>query len=78
MTTALTPYDTGKRLQPMPWHVQPLNLPDPAEEDQYGRVDFDDDEGATILTGWVEKTEAGYVLNLVSFQDDVTIKVQTP
>jgi hypothetical protein len=55
---ALTPYDTGSRLEPKPWHVQPRNLPrDPAEAHRYGKVDFDDDEGATRLTAHVARNK---------------------
>lgn len=52
--TPLTPYDTGVRLEPKPWHVQRLNLPDEEEADRFGRVDFDNDEGAVGLTVYVE------------------------
>lgn len=37
----LTPYDTGKRLQPNVYPVQPCRLPDVEEADRFGRVDFD-------------------------------------
>lgn len=55
----LTPYDAGDRLQPMPWHTQPLNLPDPEEADRYGKVDFDNDESSTVATLWIERGEDG-------------------
>lgn len=54
-TPELTPYDTGERLQPCRWHIQPRNLPDPEERDRYGRVDFDNDEGATMVSVHVSK-----------------------
>lgn len=56
---SLTPYDTGARLEPKPWHVQPLNLPKPEEADRYGRVDFDNDAGETVLTARIERNEDG-------------------
>lgn len=61
-----TPYDTGDVLEPQPWHVQPQNLPDPEEAARYGRVDFDDDEGATALTVRVDRNAArdGYTLHI--------------
>ena len=70
----LTPYDTGTRLQPMPWRTQPANLPDPEEADRYGRVDFDDDEGATLVTAYVEKTDSGYVMHIINKPDGLTIR----
>ncbi|MCB5280312.1 hypothetical protein [Arthrobacter sp. ES1] len=58
MSQTLTPYDTGARLQPKPWHIQPRNLlQDPAEAHRYGKVDFDDDEGATRLTAHVARNK---------------------
>lgn len=58
-----TPYDTGERLEPQPW----VSNTDLAREragltkdaDRFGRVDFDNDEGRTVLTVWVERTELG-------------------
>ncbi len=41
-TNNLTPYDTGDRLEPQLW---PLG----EDPDSYGRVDFDNDESATVL-----------------------------
>lgn len=64
MSQTLTPYDTGSRLEPKPWQVQPRNLlQDPAEAHRYGKVDFDDDEGATRLTAHVARNQGeGYTL----------------
>lgn len=43
----MTPFDTGARLEPRVWPaVDPDGILD---EDRYGRVDFDDDESATVL-----------------------------
>lgn len=65
-----TPYDRGTRLEPHPWVANGITgseLPRPAEDDDYGRVDFDTDEGATIATLHIERTEQGrYVLHIAS------------
>lgn len=76
MTTALTPYDTGKRLQPMPWRVQPLNLPDEQEAGRYGRVDFDDDEGSTVATVYAERNadRTGYTLHVGNTSGNVAVE----
>ncbi len=74
----LTPYDTGDRLEPKPWHVQPLNLPDADEAARYGRVDFDNDSGETVLTAWVERNEdrKGYTLHTdVQGEETPTVKL---
>ncbi|MDR6868332.1 hypothetical protein J2Y69_002946 [Microbacterium resistens] len=55
MTTSnppLGPYDTGVRLEPQLWPVND-------DPDRYGRVDFDDDEGATVLSAHVERRADG-------------------
>lgn len=47
----LTPYDTGERLEPKPWHVQHRNLPDPEELDDDGEPDGHE-VGLFDLKGW--------------------------
>ena len=53
MTGSPTPYDTGARAEPRVWSL--LH----GEADRYGRVDFEDSNGDTICTIWVEGTEDG-------------------
>jgi hypothetical protein len=53
----LTPYDTGARLEPAVWTTD-----GGVRNAAYGKVDFDNDEGATIVTVWVESTDTGYRL----------------
>ena len=51
MTTRLTPYDTGDRLEPHPWpivHTEPGGSA--IDRDHYGYVDLDNDESATVFT----------------------------
>lgn len=43
MTQELTPYDSGEVLEPNVWETHD-------ERERYGRVDFDDDSGDTLLT----------------------------
>jgi len=69
----LTPYDKGTRLEPTPWQVQPRNLAaDPTEANRYGKVDFDDDEGATHLTAHVESDPetGGHTLQLYVHEEE--------
>jgi DNA-directed RNA polymerase subunit L len=79
---SLTPYDTGDRLEPKPWHVQPLNLPSPEEADRYGRVDFDNDSGETVLTACIERKEGksytlhAYVHGIENVQMELTLNDQ--
>lgn len=53
-------YDSGERLEPKPW---------PTGADDYGKVDFTDEFGETVFTGWMQKTEAGYILRVDEHQD---------
>lgn len=69
-TTALTPYDTGERLEPQSW-----SLDDP---DSYGLVDLDDDEGATVFTLVGKRHDdekPGYLLSISTYTDDSTVEV---
>jgi len=70
----LSPYDTGERLEPHAWVRDKMVSPDgemrPAETDEYGRVDFDADDGTTILTLFIEPTDGGYQMSVEQFGDD--------
>jgi hypothetical protein len=60
---ALTPYDTGDRLEPNSWTAR--NQPKTSRED-YGKVDFDNEEGATALTLHATRNDDGdsYTLHI--------------
>ena len=52
-----TQYEAGWRLKPRPWPVGPL--------ESYGKVDFDDSEGKSVLTLYIQRgPEEGYVLHV--------------
>lgn len=80
MPQEMNPYDEGGRLEPHIWvkdgTATPSGLPRRAEFDDYGRVDFDDDEGHTVVTAWVQKTEKGYMLRVDEHQD-VPLVIET-
>ena len=52
----LTPYDTGKRAEPHTWVTSTAGLT-ATNEDDFGKVDFDNDEGNTVATIWLELNE---------------------
>lgn len=67
----LTPYDLGDRLEPHLWVRSASDAPMPRHpatglvtDDDFGWVDFDDEEGRTVLSLYVERTESGYVLHI--------------
>ena len=66
---SMTPYDTGERLEPQLW-------PTSDDPETFGRVDFDDDEGRTVLTAYVERRGLDYVLHVGSSCDKITIEME--
>jgi hypothetical protein len=52
-----TPYDTGKRSEPKAWTLRHMD-----DDDDYGKVDFEDDAGGTLATLYIEQDEDGWVL----------------
>lgn len=79
MNVRLAPYDNGTRLEPRVWVrgdvATPGGLPRRTEDGDYGRVDFDDDEGRTVLVLYVERTAEGYTLHVESLADPRQIEV---
>lgn len=77
----LTPYDTGARLEPQLW-VRSDQVENAGERsdwlppaDDFGKVDFDDNESTTKLTVWAEHGPAGATtLHVLSFGDDIHIR----
>lgn len=71
----LTPYDTGDRLEPHPWvpgrgGAAPSGLPRQTVEDDYGRVDFEDDESRTVVSLYVGRDDEGsYALRVENLSD---------
>ena len=49
-------HQAGWRLKPRPWPVGP--------SESYGKVDFDDSEGKTVLTLYIQRAPEGYVLHV--------------
>jgi hypothetical protein len=59
----LTPYDTGERLEPKTWVTSTAGLTRDNAED-FGKVDFDNEESATEAIVYIEKNQEkpGYTL----------------
>lgn len=73
-TPALTPYDTGDRLEPHSWTGR--NQAETNFED-YGKVDFDTEEGATALTVhavYDGDAFGGYTLHIGNVGVDLTVE----
>lgn len=69
-----TPYDTGARLEPKVWVQDGVTSPDgrarPAEAEDYGRVDFDADDGTTLVTLHLQPYEHGLEMRVDQHTDD--------
>ncbi len=72
MSQNLTPYDTGERFQPRVW------VASPTRPDSYGRVDFENDEGATDLTAFAGVRDGRVVLEVETTSDVDVIVDGTP
>lgn len=70
----LTPYDTGERLEPHVWvrgqTASPGGRPRRATQSDYGRVDFDTDDGTTALTLYVAPAKHGYMVHADQHDDE--------
>lgn len=73
-TPRLTPYDNGTVAEPKPWQRDNRALYAAIDEGRYddiGKVDFDNEESATVLTVRVTRAQDGhYCLHLNSFTDE--------
>ena len=65
---APTPYDTGERAEPTAWSVG-------EDDEDYGKVDFDDDAGETIATVWFERRDDGKYELVVDHGRDISIRM---
>lgn len=61
-----SPYDTGARLEPKAW-------PTDGDPDRYGRVDLDNNEGATVATVHAGGTAHGYDLDVTDHCGALTV-----
>ncbi len=79
MSERLTPYDTGERLEPHVWVkgevATPGGLPRSVIRDDYGRLDFENEEGGTVLTVLVERAADGYVLRVDNLSEPLAVEV---
>lgn len=79
MSERLTPYDTGERLETHVWvkgeMATPGGLPRRVIRDDYGRVDFENEEGVTVLTALVERTADGYALRVDNLSEPLAVEV---
>lgn len=71
MVRDLTPYDTGERAEPRPWPTGGN-----ADRDDFGKVDFDNDESRTLITLWVERRpEGGHVVKGYAYDNEFTVDI---
>jgi hypothetical protein len=64
MSNQLTPYDTGERLEPHPYVQRDPQLTGARSMDDYGKVDFDNEESCTVFKLHAERDGEGYTLKV--------------
>ena len=74
----LTPYDVGERAQPMLWQKDRFEVKDTmrhGDPGDIGKVDFDNEEGATVATVHVSRdpVTGSYVVHVMPHNDDVRV-----
>lgn len=70
MNVRLTTYDTGDRLEPVPWHL--------TDDDHYGYVDLDNYESNTVFTIVGKRYDdgsPGYALSISRYGDDSAVEI---
>jgi hypothetical protein len=72
---SLTPYDTGERLEPKTWVTSTAGLTKDNAND-FGKVDFDADDGSTVATLWIERNEHGTYTLKGYFNEPLAIAIE--
>jgi hypothetical protein len=67
-----TPYDTGKRSEPKVWTKSHIE-----DDDDYGKVDFENDEGGTLATLYIEKDEDGTYALRGDANEPLKVEIET-
>lgn len=77
MATALTPFDTGERCEAKPWIPYGTAVSEAHPAEDFGKVDFDDDEDRTVAVAWVERRPDGtHRLHVEPLVDDEELSVE--
>lgn len=72
----LSPYDTGARCEARAWLPYGTKVRPASPAANFGKVDFDDDEGGTVAMAYVEKNPDGsYTLHVESMLDNGQLTV---
>lgn len=75
-TPHLTPYDTGRRHEAKPWIPYGTTVTEATPAENFGKVDFDDDEGSTTAVVYLELGDDGrYQLHVTPLCDSSEIDV---
>jgi hypothetical protein len=76
----LSPYDTGARCEPKLWQPDGEAVAEvmrSGEAEDIGNVDFTNDEGSTIVTVHVSRSDDGmYTVHLVPMWNDDQIRIE--
>ena len=74
---SLSPYDTGVRCEAKPWLPYGTKVTEATPAENFGKVDFDDDEGHTVAVVHLERGADGrYTVHVNSLCADDEIQVE--
>ncbi|MFF1880226.1 hypothetical protein ACFVVC_01990 [Pseudarthrobacter sp. NPDC058196] len=73
----LSPYDTGARCEAKPWIPYGERVTEATPAENFGKVDFEDDEGSTVCVAYLERDkDGGYTLHVTPMCEDREIRVE--
>lgn len=77
-TLTASPYDTGVRCHPRSWIPYGQSVTeDTTLAESFGRVDFDDNEGATVCVAYIElRPDNGHTVHLARMGADDELDVE--
>ncbi|MFC4048333.1 hypothetical protein ACFOY4_01445 [Actinomadura syzygii] len=74
---ALSPYDTGVRCEPKSWLPYGTAVTERTPVENFGKVDFEDEEGNTVCVAYVERGRDGrYTVHVEPLGDADAIAVE--
>lgn len=77
MTQPLSPYDTGKRCEPKSWIPYGTKVSEITPAENFGKVDFEDDCGDTVVVVLVERADDGtHVVHVQPLVEEDEIRVE--
>lgn len=76
-TQSLSPYDTGERCEPKSWIPYGTKVTEATPAENFGKVDFEDDEAHTVAIVHIERRRDGtHVVHVQPLVDEDEVQVE--